>query len=71
MTEVQIPIGHGQALCFDTDDVEQVSTPVDVIPDPQPDTEWASNKLGKHHLNITFRDGKAALWKVIDKKGSI
>jgi len=63
MAEIRIPVS-GHDLVFDSDDIENISTPADIrelVPSP---AGWAWRELtGVYHLNITFRRGSRTLYE--------
>ena len=71
MTEIRIPVpgaraaGTDMELVFDSDDVSGVSTPADVHELAPTEDGHARRAIGIHHLELTFKPGKRALWSEV------
>lgn len=63
MPQVTVHETEEYQLVFDTDDVDLISTPADYEDIEVPGKKFLERRLtGVSHLNITFKEGKAARW---------
>jgi hypothetical protein len=62
MAEVVAYSADGIELVYDTDDVEEISTPRDVHTRSD-DNGQTVRELGQAHLHIAFKPGKCPLWR--------
>lgn len=71
-----IDVRNGQALVYDTDDVEnlKIETPADYTSGPSPDGRSTHHELTGFyhlHLHIDFKQHKQALWMPLDEALSV